>query len=412
MGGDEEAGLIVREAGDKQKGLRFQKLRAAVRFLERVEANTSGRVYCAIELLEDSLVIDASAPAVLSGEENKSYSSPLSFNSSAIKNTLVAFLDIACTFQQSSEISLGVYASAALADEKVRADQCAAAGLAPTGGMYGILKKLVKGEKLADAEQKVARYLAIEEYRAQYASKGRSGFLGLIETWSAAKFNRFLEQIDWAISVESNNELEGQALKKITSSRLFNYRHQGLESFILSRLLDLLEKRSQSERPLDRMVSTTDVEMIFLQIVSDAKLEAIRKPDDPAADAWSGVGAADQRNLEEKILAVSPEFPPKALKRLARRCTLARLEAQTFAREYVSLRRRLLDVCEHEIEALQLPPQGYSPQALEQIIEDLTAASFSHLQQLSQSYQYKINDIETTRGAVLTLFDDCFVAFD
>ena len=101
---------ISREAGDKTKGFRFRKLRAAIRFLQRVQENSDGQVHCAMELLEDSVLYDGNSESLISGEENKYYGSRISFNSAALKNTLVAFLDLYFAFARSGELKLGVYA--------------------------------------------------------------------------------------------------------------------------------------------------------------------------------------------------------------------------------------------------------------------------------------------------------------
>lgn len=57
---------ISREAGDKTKGFRFQKLRAAIRFLQRVQENSDGQVHCAMELLEDSVLYDGNSESLIS----------------------------------------------------------------------------------------------------------------------------------------------------------------------------------------------------------------------------------------------------------------------------------------------------------------------------------------------------------
>lgn len=404
------AETISREAGDKQKGVRFQKLRAAIRLLKAIQNKTAGRVYCALEFLEDSVLLDGSASCILSGEENKLYSSALSFNSSAIKNTLVAFLDLKCTMP-TGELLLGIYASAELADEKIAADVCLAVGLPHAGKMHSILKRLVAGTALNNVEQKIARYLALDEYRLQYQAKPGRGYLEIIEKWSPEKFSNFIDEIQWSIAVETNEDLEEEALTLIKSSRFFNYKHEGLEAYILAKVLDEFEKRSQEKIALDRLVATSDIELIYSRIISEVRFgESVsEKPEDPAGKTWSAISTSDQRSLEEKILAVSPSYPAKSLQLLARRCSLARIEASQFERDYVSLRRRLIDVCE---EALQKIDCHVEPSVVDEILDNLSSRSFERLKDLSLSYRYSIKDSETTKGAVLTLFDDCFLAFD
>ena len=401
---------ISREAGDKQKGVRFQKLRGAIRLLKAIQTNTAGQVYCALEFLEDSVLLDGSANGLLSGEENKLYSSALSFNSSAIKNTLVAFLDLRCTMP-SGELLLGIYASAELADEKITAEVCTAAALPPAGKMHSILKHLVAGTALDVTEQKIARHLAIDEYRLQYRPKPGRGYLGIIEKWTLEKFSSFFHEIQWSIAVETNEDLEKEALSLIKSSRFFNYKHEGLETYILAKVLDEFEKRSQEKVALDRLVATSDIELIYSRIISDVRFGAslAEKPEDPAGRTWPTISTSDQRSLEEKILAVSPSYPAKSLQLLARRCALARIEASQFERDYVSLRRRLIDVCEGELQQID---RHVEPAVVDAILDNLSSLSFERLKDLSKSYRYSIKDSETTKGAVLTLFDDCFLAFD
>ena len=63
---------ISREAGDKTKGFRFQKLRAAIRLLNQIAEQPKAQTYCALEFIEDSAILSGDEP--VSVEENKQYS--------------------------------------------------------------------------------------------------------------------------------------------------------------------------------------------------------------------------------------------------------------------------------------------------------------------------------------------------
>lgn len=404
-----ETSPISREAGDKLKGYRFQKLRAAIRFLARASQAT-GQVYCAIELLEDSVVIDGQADALLDAEENKFYTSALSLNSHAIKNTLVAFLDLSCVFPDSKLLRLGIYASAGLADERIPAETLRKVVSGETSSTRQILKHLVAGQPLSDSEVLLARHIVLEEYKSQY--KERRGFYSQIEAWQTTEFRDFLAGIDWSISQESTEDLFTQAVDQVRNCRFFSYRHEGLEDFLLCRLLDLLEERSQAANPIERIVGLADLQLIFNQSLGQATGNSTSKPIDPAAETWDTVDTLDARNLEEKILAVSPSYPADSIRRMARKCALARSDASTFEREYVSLKRRVLDVCDERLPTLIRNSTEISPKDVDQIIDELTKASVGHIAQISRSYHYNIRDPLTIKGAVLTLFDDCFLAFD
>lgn len=402
------SGRISREAGDKTKGFRFQKLRAAIRFLQRVEANPSGQVLCAMELLEDSVLFDSSQGALISGEENKYYGSRLSFNSPAIRNTIVAFLDLYFLYSKSDELKLGVYASAELSQERIEAAHRAKLGYEPKQNHYNILKKLVSGDDLEKEELDIAFSIAKDEYFSQYKNPTK-GFRSLVETMSHEDFLAFIKSIDWSVSDETNESLEEDALVQVKGSWLFNNRHEHLESYILSSLLDELEKRSGKKGVVDRLMSTDTLKNIFSDIlVSPAMDERVV---DPAAEAWAGIEPNDFRNLIEKILAVCPGFSPSILGVLARKCGLARAVKSESEREMKALLRRILDVCEDELIEMNIS-SNMSQQDVLKAIDDLTAASEKHLASLRQAYKYRIRDRHDIKGAVLTLFDDCFLAFD
>lgn len=407
--GANASGVISREAGDKTKGFRFQKLRAAIRFLQRIDANRDGLVHCAMELLEDSVLIDGSSGAAISGEENKYYGSSLSFNSSAIKNTVVAFLDLYFTFGRTSDLKLGVYASATVAQERISAETRKELGVASDQSFYMILKKLVERQSLTSDELAIARLLATEEYVEQYKKKNGAGFLSLLKAMTIEEFRAFLEGIDWSISDETNETLEQSALEAVRTSRFFTHRHANLESFLLSSLLNELEKRSGKSVPSDRILNTDTIKNIFNEILLGSGAEL--RVEDPAVEQWDGLAANDFRNLEEKILSVCPGFSSSKLKVLARVCALARNVEQEGQREMKGLLRRILDVCEAEL--LGMPStQTMTEQQVLDAIDHLAKVAEQHVATLRATYRYKQRDHHSIKGAVLTLFDDCFLALD
>lgn len=407
--GADASSVICREAGDKTKGFRFQKLRAAIRFLQRIDANRDGLVHCAMELLEDSVLIDGSSDAKISGEENKYYGSSLSFNSSAIKNTVVAFLDLYFTFGRTSDLKLGVYASATIAQERVSVDIRNELGITSKHSLYEILKNLVEGQSLSSEELAIARSLTTEEYIAQYKKRKGAGFLSLLEGMTHEEFREFLEGIDWSVSEESNEDLEQSALDAVRTSRFFTHRHANLETFLLSSLLNELEKRSGKPAPSDRILNTDTIRGIFNEILLGSNAEF--RVEDPAVAQWDELAASDFRNLEEKIISVCPDFSLSKLKVLARICGLARSVEQEGQREMKGLLRRILDVCEAEL--LGMPAtQAMTERQVLDAIDHLTTVAEQHVTTLRATYRYKQRDHHSIKGAVLTLFDDCFLALD
>ena len=399
---------ISREAGDKTKGFRFQKLRAAIRFLQRVDENRGGQVQCAMELLEDSVLYDGNADAIICGEENKYYGSRISFNSSAVKNTVVAFLDLYFTFYRTGELGLGIYASAEVAQERITAEQRKKLGYTAEQKSYDILKKLVQKDELTNEEIVVAFDIAKNEYFKQYKGKNK-GYTEILKTLPLDEFIKFIKSIDWSLTNDTNETLEEQALQLVRTCRFFTYRHQNLESYVLSSLLDELEKRSGKKSVTARLLSTDTLKNIFNEILLGPATD--ERIDDPASECWDDVELDDFRNLRTKILSVCPEFNQRALKVLARRCSLARNIGPEGQREMKGFLRRVLDVCEAEL--IKNPPSPSMTQRdVLDAIEALTKASEQHTSTLRGNYRYRARDHHAIEGAVLTLFDDCYLAFD
>ncbi|MCR1769125.1 hypothetical protein [Burkholderia glumae] len=400
---------ISREAGDKTKGFRFQKLRAAIRFLQRVRENCDGQVHCAMELLEDSVLYDGNSESLISGEENKYYGSRISFNSPALKNTLVAFLDLYFAFARSSELKLGVYASAEISQERITADFRKRLGLEPTQKHYDILKRLTLGEKLDDEEKSVAFAIVKAEYFEQYPDTSK-GYRALLEAMTQEEFSVFIKSIDWTLTNESNESLEATALDLVRTCRLFNHRHLGLEQFILSALLDALEKRSGARAITDRLLSTDSLKNIFNEILLGPTED--ERTDDPAWDEWAEVENSDFRNLSEKIKAVCPDFSTRILKALARSCSLARSVEAEGQREMKALLRRILDACELHILTNHSASSVLTQKQVLDMVEELGKVAEHHVATLRGRYRYALRDAHSIKGAVLTLFDDCYLAFD
>lgn len=400
---------ISREAGDKTKGFRFQKLRAAIRFLQRVQENKDGQVHCAMELLEDSVLYDGNSESLISGEENKYYGSRISFNSAALKNTIVAFLDLYFAFARSGELKLGVYASAKIAQERISAVFRQDLGLDPKQKQYNILKRLSVGEDLEDEEKLVAFAIVKGEYFEQYPDTSR-GYRSLLEAMTQAEFSAFIKSIDWTLTDESNENLEATALHLVRTCKFFNHRHIGLEKYILSTLLDSLEKRSGARAITDRLLSTDSLKNIFNEILLGPTED--ERTDDPAWKEWSDIEQFDFRNLSEKIKAVCPDFSAQILRALARSCSLARSVDAEGQKEMKALLRRILDACELHLLVNHPASSALTQNEVLDMIEDLAKVAEHHVASLRGRYRYAFRDAHSLKGAVLTLFDDCYLAFD
>lgn len=399
---------ISREAGDKTKGFRFQKLRAAIRLLERIEINPQAQVYCALEFLEDSAMFSGDEP--VSVEENKQYASGLSLNSAPVKNSLVAFFDTDAAFNYSKGLRFGFYASAEIADERLPREVVSRISSASTPTSFQLLRKLAQGIALSDEEVTIAKHIIEQEYIAQYSARdGGEARKPPFASWNAAAFRSFLEKIEWEFTTQGNEELEERALQLVRNCPFFDHRHEGLELFLVCAITDLLEKRSHAKGAVERIVGTADVKILFLQILAQCREDKL----DPAHLEWDNEIVNDVRNLSDKVLAVAPDYPNSQLMRHARRIALAKHDQDSFGREYVSLRLRVLHACQDELQRLETALSRTMTQAeIDTCIDNLVKASVTRMNSLSATWTYRVANEEAIRGAVLSLFDDCYLAFD
>ncbi|EHO4300295.1 hypothetical protein KK566_004566, partial [Salmonella enterica] len=166
------AQTINREAAKTSgSGLLFQRIRAVHRLLNLINRLGKKTCYCATEFIEDSTTLTVNdGVAAIEIEENKKYSSGLSFNSEAIKNTIVAFSDQYIShFNDSKTIDFSIFCHAQLSDEQL--DNSLLHSIVPSlllsqtkTTKLNILKKLVKKDTLTQDEITISKFLFTEEY--------------------------------------------------------------------------------------------------------------------------------------------------------------------------------------------------------------------------------------------------------
>ncbi len=397
---------INREASPA--GPRFQKLRACIRLLKAMNSSKHDKQSCAIEVLEDSALIVEGEDKTLSIEENKNYSSALSFNSEAIKNTTVAFLDLHFTYLKDPEIQKCLFASAGISCENFSEEIFISAGIA-VKVTTSILKSLSEKNPLSDDEVKICKAVIVKEYDKQY-SKRKGGFLESIKALTDKELKEILESIEWVLTEDGNDQLEEEAFELIRQCKYFNSGHIGREEIILAMILDKFEKNTLAASVTSKLISNADVENVFLKSIT---ISEVPKPFDPASNDWASIKIDDFRNLAEKICAVTSIYPSKSLQSLNRKASLSKHEAQIWSKEYVALRRRIFDWCADYLQnqhAVRVTP--ITPLEIDRLIKEMVFLAEANLTTLKRNYHYNIDSTEIIQGAILSLFDECYLAFD
>lgn len=416
---------INREAAKTSgSGLLFQRVRAVHRLLNLISKLGKKTCYCATEFIEDSatLVVNDGI-ATLEIEENKKYSSGLSYNSEAIKNTLVAFADQYIShFKDSKTIDFSIFCHAQLSDEQL--DNSNLNSIAPNFQLsktkttkLSILKKLSAKDVLSEDEITIAKSLFLEEYEKQYAvyaDKDKTiitsygGNHKVISQWSNQDFYEFLSSIEFVITETERDSYDDEVMRSIKECQFYDHRHYGLENIIFGALESLFDRNQQDDRKFGRFVNREMVQVIFLQAASN---QNELKPIDPAWKIFEGLDVSDQRNLEEKLRAVCTDIKNRKIELLSFTATKARTNEELFGQEYISLRCNFYEWCSDYI-SVNLSQKNYTTDDLLLHLDHMVELCYNNIQQLKKTYRMSIDDRLTIRGIILTLVDDCYLAFD
>lgn len=211
--------IINRDAADKTKGFRLQKLRAATLLLKA--ANDLSHVnfyYAAIEAEEDVTIIktvDFNTEQII--EEDKNYSSDSNFTifSEAVLNTLVSFFDIYIGKwhkSYSTVFTFSFYTTTNFGKEKKKELADGTKIELPDKPILGILQN---SSDISDDIASLVKTILLVEYREQYEKIPGNGHLKALEDISLDNFKGFLKKINWLSGQEDESELQKSAEKLI-----------------------------------------------------------------------------------------------------------------------------------------------------------------------------------------------------
>ena len=396
---------ISREATEAVNGFRLQKVRAVKLLLDSFETPEIDHVYVTIEHLEDVAQIStAEGETATYLEEDKNYTSTLTLNSHAVKNTLVSFFDVYVQWKLGGGIKLGFYTAAEIGKEQ---KNLAKDGSQPPPASP-ILELLVKGSELDSATLGYIHQVLVEEYKSQYEGKPTQGNLETLTELPESKLIEFLSIVDWSFSADDPDAVKDSVIKGMQEMSEFNHRHAGKEELIFASLMELIEERQSLPHLANRVVHRADVRLLLSKVESESNLQV----EDPTWQSMLDEQAKikDRRNLAEKIDEVCPSFDKKQLERLARIATRSKTEQQSAKRHFQSLRYRAFEAC------LELQSNNAQVIETEQEVLDhidaLTAAAVEAIAVLKEDYHYPVSNAIAINGVVADLFDQCFLDFE
>lgn len=405
---------IQRDAGDKFKGPRLQKLRVVSLMLDAIQQSEKAFIYGATEYKEDVFVKRVTPDLSELYEQNKNFDSAVNFtfNSNQVTNTVVSFVDIWVDRSLSGKnIFLGYYTTAGIGKESTTELTKSIGIVLPDKPILELLKdKNFDHPNLLECVKK----LIIAEYEKQYSSPGKKGHIETIKRFSDADWKQFLKCINWEFGECDEVALKEQILNKIKTCRYFNHQAKGRENAILAELLELFDERQKYSDVTEKFVHGSDIKVKFLEACSGQK----EKADDPVWKMWEQIPApSDKRNLVDKIRSVCSGFNPDKLSQLTRKVCRSLIEKDKFEtdRSFLAARYRVFERCHEELFRILTEKGNVSelPETVvDEIISQLYGTAKNEIENNSEEFVYRFLSEAVIEGIILELFESCYLAFD
>ncbi|WP_195924331.1 hypothetical protein [Sarcina ventriculi] len=387
---------IDTSADSNIKGMGLQKLRATERLLEAIILEKQG-IYCTIEYVDDVIEMDFSKEnTCIQTEQNKNYKSAFSINSDEVKNSLRIFLDTWRRVEYDENMTFMFYTNTSIAKEK----------------SVGVIKKL--GLKLP--KEPVLKLLISKEYdqalpiivpvlKDYYISQHNTNsnskedakfYENLINGYSDETWKTFFQLIEWKFNEENEKTLRFKlesTVKNVCDKLDVDSKYSDK---ILSCILQLIEEKSLEKNFLNRMVSVSDIKLLFKDFERKVRVE---ERIDPVHKKWDELDKSDIRDLEEKIKSVCPNFDEDDLEDLQTDFAEGKFEQDSY-REIKAVKAynyRIYNICRRRIRDILKKKDEYkfSEEEINNILDELTQVSEKHILDKAKTYEipYKDTDI-------------------
>ncbi|MHC8400272.1 hypothetical protein ACYZTX_12530 [Pseudomonas sp. MDT1-17] len=402
---------IDRDASDKTKGFRLQKIRAIKHIIEELENPASVMFYASIEVLEDVSIIKVSESGTSTYlEEDKNYDPNKNFTlfSHQVLNTLVAFSDIYFgQWQESEGLLLGFYTTAGIGKEnKIKLKN----GIDLTLPEDPILEILKDNSEIADTTLQTIKDTLIEEYSAQYEKRNSTGNLENLKALTLQELSKFLGKIKWCFGQADEISLKQSVLSAIKESSLQNIHTEKKEECVFSLLMECLDERQNLPNLNQRFVHIADVKLVFKNVESEPL-------DDRTDPAWLQLKTqkdkvSDKRNLENKLSDVCADYDQKKSGRYARMASMSKHEETESNRSFKSLKYRVFEACDEFYSCHAPITSPIEFKDIKPIVDSIKEIALENVQNLKRDYTYSASNSITIEQIILNLYDECFVSFD
>lgn len=400
-----------RDAGQKQKGFRLQKLRAVELLFLSLAKNENTLVYCATETDEDVNHVEVTKDEKKEYlEQDKAYDpeSSFTFNNEHVLSTLANFIYCWAARNFSNTVNFGFYTTNKFGKER-STDKSNSLGISFPD--EAIIKLLIDEKYEYQDVLETIKSLVCNHLEGLSPNDPMKVALHTLRPWAGNDMKDFLSRVSWKFGQEDTQELQQRVLSQIYESSL--YRKRSLVErgeLVLSRLMDLLDERQSNVNPTERFVYGGDVKLVLLEVSSGEY-----RVDDPTWRLWESITVSDSRGLEEKIKAVCNSFSKRKIKSLSRKAAAGLSLHQQASRDkgVLSARYRVYQTCKDILdEFIELAAESLNEIEIESKIDEMVEAAYSNLQVFGRDHYYPVSNKASVTEIMLELVDSCYLAFD
>lgn len=406
-----------RDATDKYKGFRYQKIRLAKKMLELLREDTMANIIAIPEYKDDGFYIDKDGEHIL--EQNKEYSNEFTLNSDEIKKSIINFIDYYLQSNESKCIHFIFYTNVNYKKE----------------GTSSITKKI----KLDLPENPVMQYLVdknfdydiiefiskfiIEAYKVDY--KIEEGKLSTYTTNYKKMLNmdkvdwiNFFKSIDFQFGQVDLETIELEIENDIRLCEFFSIDHSDKIENIKARILDDIDKKMTQKDWIQRIVNKDTIKVIFLECRNseNKSSERILKLDGTHT-MWDMINEEFKdntyRNIEEKIKAVTPNVSKRTINRHNLGVTTGNIDVENLNKDdEKSLRVRVYQSMSEYFSLNFKSKKEYTDEEINHLINDVQKHVLEKIKDLKEDFNYGIKNNTIIEELVLMLIDECFYSFD
>lgn len=401
---------INRDAGDKLKGPRLQKLRALELLLKALSSSDATYAYVATEF-EGDVSSHTSSPESCNTyvEEDKNYAKHSSFTvaSTQVLNTLVIFFDAWIKWHCSEKVRFCFYCPNEVGKEKPSARTKT---LGIDWPKTPVLEILSSEETLEEGLLDDLSKLVTDEYQSQYPD-GKGNY-SLIELWTRDQWSSFFQKISWRFGQADDKALKITLLDAIRQCPDFKQCHDGKEELIMRTTLDLLDERQALSEPTERFVNASDLRLVFHEVAT-----GVAKLVDPAWEMWSQLPAPeDVRNIADKVHAVSTSITPRQIGNWSRKAASGFNTQNAYGtdKSVLALKYRVYMTCcdrWHEIVG-KSNERSFAYAELSKLVGHLTSHCVDTIASLAEDHPYTLSNKEFISELIWVLIDECYLSFD